>query len=298
MYPTRSALLTTNFKTFIIGYIILDLLKTTLMHDPYFWGYLTRSPPSYYPFSSSPMGTHIMRLALSQFAIMAALRTLFTLGPLFFSGVLGPQLLGARAEPWMYPETWAPYTVVLDNGLAGWWGNWWHQTFRFAFQEPSRKALEVLGVDRKSVGAKAAQLAVAFALSGLVHASGSLTCAGVTKPLRGPLVFFLLQGLGIFVEGVVVQVLKPVGMQRRLPRWAMRAWTFAYVHVWFYYTAHLLCDDFAAGGIWLFEPIPVSVFRGLGFGADKRDGWWCWGGALRVLRWHRGDSWWTTGIAL
>jgi hypothetical protein len=127
-----------------------------------------------------------------------------------------------------------------------------------------------------------------------VHAAGSLTCAGPTRPVRGPLAFFLLQALGVFVEGAVAQAL---GTQRRGPAWAMRVWRFAYVHTWFYYTAHLLCDDFASGGIWLFEPVPVSLFRGLGFGADPRDGWWCWGGVLDVLRWHRGETWWGSGIA-
>jgi hypothetical protein len=293
LYPTRQELLQANAKTFLQGYLMLDILKTVMMHDPYFWGIVSR--PS--PFTTSPFLTHIVRLALSQFAIKSALQTIFSLGPLFFSGVLGPNLLGARAEPWMYPETWAPYTVVLDKGLAGWWGGWWHQTFRFAFQEPSRKVCEVLGVDRKNAWAKAGQLVTAFALSGLVHASGSFTSAGKTRPIRGPLVFFLLQAVGIFAELSISKALKGLGLQRRMPVWLMRAFTFGYVHVWFYYTAHLLCDDFARGGIWLFEPIPISLFRGMGFGADKRDGWWCWGNVFDVVRWHRGDSWWTTGIA-
>jgi hypothetical protein len=132
----------------------------------------------------------------------------------------------------------------------------------------------------------------------MVHACGSWTCWGdETRPLRGPMCFFLLQGVAIFVEGAVGQVLRRAGVAAKVPAWAMRVWTFCYVHVWFYFTAHLLCDDFARGGVWLFEPVPISLFRGLGFGADKRDGWWCWGGVEKVVRWHRGDSWWTTGIA-
>jgi hypothetical protein len=295
LYQSREELFRANLKTFVTGYILLDFLKTTIMHDAYFWGIIDRTPPSYLPnfITASPVLTHIMRLALSMFAVKTALQTIFSLGPLFFSILLGPSFLGARAEPWMYPETWASYSVVLDKGLAGWWGSWWHQTFRFAFQEPSRKLIEVMGVDRKSVGAKAGQLATAFALSGVVHASGSLTCQGRTYPLSGPFLFFMLQALGIFVEASVSQALKNVKLSKGL----MRTWTFVYVHVWFYYTAHLLCDDFARGGVWLFEPIPISIFRGLGFGAQQRDGWWCWDEIFQVLRWHRGNSWWTTGLA-
>jgi hypothetical protein len=298
LYSTRKELLTTNIQTCITGYIMLDALKTILMYDPYFWGVNDSShpPPSYYP--TNPVLIHVTRLALSMLAVKTALQTIFSLGPIFFCAILGPRLLGARAECWMYPETWAPYTVVLDKGLAGWWGNWWHQTFRFAFQEPGRKVVEGLGWEKRSVKAKAVQLGIAFALSGIVHTSGSWTCWGDgTRPIRGPMVFFMLQAVGIFMEGVLGQALKKAGVATRVPPWLMRVWTFVYVHVWFYYTAHLLCDDFASGGVWLFEPVPVSLFRGLGFGADRRDGWWCWTGVERVLRWHRGDSWWTTGIA-
>lgn len=293
-YPSRSALLRANLQNFTIGYLLLDLIKTLLMHDPYFWGILARPPPSYLPYAYSPFLTHIARMLLSMLAIKTALQTIFSLGPLFFSGLLGPRLLGARASYWMYPETWGLYTVVLDQGLAGWWGSWWHQTFRFAFQEPGRKIVEAAGWERKSVEAKMVQLGVAFAMSGMVHASGSWTCWGETRPVRGPMAFFMAQAVGVFLEGVGS---KALGKRENVPRWAMRMWTFAYVHVWFYFTAHLLCDDFARGGIWLFEPIPISVFRGLGFGADARDGWWCWSGVTNVVRWHTGDSWWTTGIA-
>lgn len=292
-YPSRRALLRANLRTFIIGYISLDALKTLLMHDPYFWGLISRPPPSYLPYSSNPILTHTIRLLLSMLAIKSALQTIFSLGPLFFGFTLGPDFLGARAEHWMYPESWGSYTVVLDEGLAGWWGAWWHQTFRFAFQEPGRKIVEHMGWDRKSTKARATQLGLAFAMSGGVHASGSWTCWGETRPVRGPMAFFLLQAVGVFVEGAASEI---VGKRDGMPRWARRACTFVYVHVWFYFTAHLLCDDFARGGIWLFEPIPVSVLRGLGFGADPRDGLWCWTNVTKVVRWHRGDSWWTTGI--
>jgi hypothetical protein len=108
--------------------------------------------------------------------------------------------------------------------------------------------------------------------------------------------FFLLQAAGIFTEVATTQAAKSKGLGRNIPSWLRKIFTFVYVHVWFYYTAHLLCDDFAQGGVWLFEPVPVSLFRGLGLGPDPRDGWWCWGGQL--LRWHSGDRWWRSGIAL
>ncbi|KAJ4303093.1 hypothetical protein N0V90_001984 [Kalmusia sp. IMI 367209] len=294
VYPTRRAMLIGNLKTVATGYLFLDLLKTMISHDPYFWGYIDRAPAPYLPrfILASPVLTHMLRLLICQFAIKYALESLFALAPLFFSGVLGPSLLGARAEPWMYPATWGSYTLVLDKGLAGWWSGWWHQTFRFAFEQPSRKLIEVMGINPKSPGSKLLQLVVAFGLSGMLHASGSVTCHGATLPLMGPLRFFLLQALACFVEGVFRQILRNVAIVRGLPRWFTRTLTFVYVHVWFYHTAHLLCDDFARGGVWLFEPVPVSVFRGLGFGAEG-DNWLC---IESGIGWYRGRTWYKTGI--
>lgn len=297
VYTTRKELLVKNAKTLFIGYMMLDALKTAMMHDPYFWGIMDRPPPTYLPtfISQSPVVLHAFRMFLCMLGIKYALQTIFSSAPLLFSGLLGPDLIGARAEPWIFPETWASYSTVLDRGLAGWWSCWWHQTFRFAFEQPSKKIIEKLGIDRKSAPAKIIQLLVAFGLSGVLHASGSHTAAGETSPLGNVMVFFLLQAIGVFAEVVVTQVVRAMGIQRYAPKWSVKAFTFVYVHVWFYFTAHLLCDDFSRGGVWLFEPVPVSLFRGLGLGADKRDGWWCWSG--RVVRWHHGDRWWRSGLA-
>ncbi|OAL51291.1 hypothetical protein IQ07DRAFT_418342 [Pyrenochaeta sp. DS3sAY3a] len=299
-YDSHDELIRTNLRTLLTGYLALDALKTAMMHDPYFWGVFDRSPPDYLPLfvQASPALLHVFRLTLSMLGIKYALQSLFALAPLFFAGVLGPSRLGARAHPWMYPETWAAYSVVLDRGLAGWWSSWWHQTFRFAFEQPSRRLVEGLGLQRRGAAAKALQVGVAFGLSGVLHASGSYTCAGETNPMGGPMLFFALQAVGVFAEPLLLHGVRATGLEKsvRVPGWVKKGATFLYVHVWFYYTAHFLCDDFSRGGVWLFEPVPVSLFRGLGFGADGlRDGWWCWGGQL--VRWHRGDRWWRSGIA-
>ncbi|KAJ4353998.1 uncharacterized protein N0V89_005730 [Didymosphaeria variabile] len=293
-YPTRRALLIANAKTLLTGYFVLDIIKTIGSHDPYFWGYIDRPPAPYLPsfLLSSPNLIHAFRLVICQFAIKWALESIFALAPLFFSGLLGPNILGARAEPWMYPATWGSYTLVLDKGLAGWWSGWWHQTFRFAFEQPSKKIIEVMGWDPKAPTSKAVQLVVAFGLSGALHASGSVTCHGSTFPLTGPMRFFLLQAGACFAEGIIRQSLKGSAFAKCVPGWVKRTLTFVYVHVWFYHTAHLLCDDFARGGVWLFEPVPISLFRGLGFGAEG-DGWL----AIEVLpSWHRGPTWYKTGV--
>jgi hypothetical protein len=294
-YPTRRELLRGNLKLFLTGYLVLDVLKTVMMHDPYFWGFTDHPAPSHLPsvISNSPVLLRMYRLALSQLGIQWALKTVFSLAPLFFSGLLGPSVIGARAEPWMYPETWGPYSMVFERGLAGWWAGWWHQTFRFAFEAPGKELIRALGLQRNAPFARLLQLVIAFTLSGMLHACGSYTAAGPTRPLN-LLSFFLLQAAGIFCEALLREILRPAGRKMRMPKSLRSALTFACVHLWFYHTAPLLADDFARGGVWLLEPIPVSFMRALGLGADG-EGWWCWSGLS--VRWYRGSRSWSSGIA-
>lgn len=295
-YQTTKELLWRKFLSFVIGYLVLDICKVVTMLDPYFWGVFGRPPPSYLPAFMATSSTLLRsyRLILTLLAIYTALQTLFFLGSLLFVGLIGPKYIGARGEPWMYPDTFGSYRNVFDKGLAGWWGGWWHQTFRFAFDSSSKWAVAKLEWDRKSLKAKILRLFVAFFASGCLHACGSYTMWPPTQPLRGPFLFFFLQTWGIIGQMLAAKALKHYGITERTPKLVRQLVNFLYVHVWFYYTAPLLVDDFARGGVWLFEPVPISPLRGLGFGL-KGEGWWRWGGIY--LRWHRGRHWWQSGLA-
>jgi len=299
-YHTKDDLLRRNIFIFVRNYLILDLMKTLLAHDPYMWGVVgiyDEPAPGYLPASIGiyPVARKSARLLVSLASISYALEFIFSLGPLFFVGLVGPHYLGARGEPWMYPDHFGSFDNVLDKGLAGWWGGWWHQSFRFSFQEPARKLVEVVGLDPKGQIAKFLQLLIAFTLSGMLHVCGSYTQVGDTRPLSGPLFFFVSQAVGIALQMVTRGWLKKSGVSQHCPRWLVRTVNFIYAHVWLYFTAPFLVDDFARGGVWLFEPVPISIFRGLGFGS-KHDGVWQWYGQIAV--WHRGKHWWDTGIAL
>lgn len=295
-HDTRS-LLKVNLWVVCRNIVILDILKTLISHDEYFWNGNTSALPNYLPASlqAFPVVVRSARLLFSLTAIYTALQAIFALGPLFFVGMIGPRYLGARGEPWMYPDSFGSFSNVLDKGLAGWWGGWWHQSFRFAFEAPSSKLIGLLKLDPKSATAKLLASTIAFVLSGMLHACGSHTQLGHTYPLSGPFLFFTSQIGGIAAQIAFTSLLRRIGIVQRSPRWLQRTANFIYVHVWFYYTAPLLCDDFARGGIWLFEPLPVSPLRGLGFGG-KGDGWFC--GWDSIFWWHKGDRWWSTGLAL
>ena len=299
MYLNLRDLLVARAKTFVIGYFTADALKTLMMHDPYFLlGDHTLSAPGFLPYviRSSPFLVQSYRLLVTMTMMYTALHTVFDLAPLFFAGLLGPKVIGVRGEPWVYPDTYGSFFIILEKGLAGWWGGWWHQTFRFAFESVAKHISRELGYKPSSLFAKAVQLVVAFSLSGCLHGCGSFTQLGRTFPLRGAFFFFLLQSLGIILQMSFWNGLKRLGVVERTPKVLRQTMNFVFAHAWLYFTAPLICDDFARGGIWLFEPVPISPLRGLGFGV-KGTGWWCWQG-FPWLHWHQGKHWWQTGLVL
>jgi len=295
-YPTARAAVRKNLITLVFGYLALDAIKVTMMADPYFWGLTSSPPPSYLPalITSSPVLTRTYRLVLSLAGAYVALQSIFALTAPFFVGIIGPRYLGLRAEPWQYPDHYGSYSTVFRKGLAGWWGAWWHQTFRFAFEAPQKWMVRKLGWDEREMKAKMLGLVVAFTCSGCLHAAGSSTLWPPTRPLKGPFTFFVLQPVGIILQMGMSLVLEKMGIMERLPGLVRGLGNFVAVHVWFYYTAPLLTDDFARGGIWLFEPIPVSLLRGMGWGLEG-EGWWCWKG--RLVGWYWGKRWWQSGVA-
>lgn len=282
----------------ILGYFVLDVIITLMHNDRYFIGYMDAAPPAYLPtiVQQSPILIKSYRLVLSLLGIYFALREIFTLGPLFFTYILGPAYLGIRGEPWMNPiDMFGSYSSVLDYGIAGWWGGWWHQVFRYGFQAPTERLLEILDVEKKSQAGKLISLFAAFFLSGCLHACGSYTQLGPTRPLAGPFTFFMLQPLGIMAQMAGSFALKKAGVADVLPKPVKQAANFVIVHFWLFHTAPFLMDDFASGGVWLFEPLAFSPLRGLGYGA-KDDGFFCWWNG--IVFWRSGKHWWDTGLAL
>ncbi|KAK7524130.1 membrane bound O-acyl transferase family-domain-containing protein [Phyllosticta citriasiana] len=299
-YDNRGERLRQALLNFVKGYLAIDLLKVTITLDPYYWGRIDAPGPSFLPefIRVSPVLTKAYRLTVCLYAIKTALTWFFDMAPIFFVGLLGSDLIGARGEPWLYPDAFGSFSNVLDKGLAGWWGGWWHQSFRFAFEAPAKKLIDAYGWNPKSTSAKLLHLVVAFTLSGFLHAAGSYTQIGDTNPLSGPFLFFELQTFGIIFQMLLIRLLRGAGIVQKSPKIIRRLGNFVYVHVWFYYTAPLLCDDFSRGGIWLFEPMPISPLRALGFGPEGAS-WWCWTHQEDswFFKWHRGKHWWQSGIA-
>lgn len=296
-YDTHENVLRTSLKTFFICYLSLDGLIIIATHDPYFWGLTGHPAPSFLPqiFHENAFLLVAYRNTFTMLAVYAALQFFFALGPLVFVGLLGSTRIGVWGEPWMYPDVWGSFRKVLDFGLIGFWGSWWHQAFRYAFESNASALTSLFGLDGKTTAGRLMKLLLVFSLSGFLHASGSYASFGETRPVSGAFLFFMLQPLGIVAQMQLKSVLRHAGIARRVPKLLQQLFTLGMTYLWLHYTAPLLCDDFARSGIWMIEPLPISPLRGLDLG-DQQDGWWCWRGSW--FAWHTGRHWWQTGIAL
>ena len=280
---TRGDLIRRDLPKFVLCLIALDVLKTVTLQDPYFWG-LPTTTPSPFPYA------RLSRVVLSLAFVYASLLTIFLLSPLVFGIVLGPNKIGQHAWPWLYPPFFGPAIQVYRKGLAGLWGQWWHQLFRYAFEQAGEFAGRITGWEKKSQNGMLLRVAVAFACSGTLHACASYTTLGDTRQIYGSFVFFILQPVGIIAQRAVTGRMRSLGLREKIPAWARGIGNLVVVAVWCSVVGPVVADDFAATGIWLYEPLPISPIRAL-----RGDGFWRWGG--RWVRWYSADRWWRSGLA-
>jgi hypothetical protein len=291
-FTSRAELFRAQIPRFIFGYLLLDALKVILMKDPYFTLGPNDFPLPPHLSGLSPTTVTMIREVLSCVSIITALETIFLLAPLLFCLILGPDVLNARGEFWQYPTTWGSFENITKNGLQGLWGGWWHQTFRYAFAAPTKFLIKHGILKPKSQATKFFGAIVAFGMSGFLHASGSCTQIPVTIPLNLAL-FFMLQAVGIMIQSSFCEYFK--GWIRRLPVTTRTAGNFAFTFTWLYCTSPLLIHDFARGGVWLYQPVPISPLRALGYG-EPGDSWWCWEDVK--ISWYAGKHWWERGVTL
>ena len=298
-------------------YLLLDVIKVLMMHDLYFWGVISPPPPPPFPLDQflPPGAEYIYRVLITALGVYAALSFVTLFNPLIFLGLsrlfpnVSHSITAAPLDaPWLYSDIFGPFLVpVLDHGLAGAWGVWWHQLFRFGFTSTAHWILSLLP-NRLATNSRFRRLVmifVAFALSGFIHACGSYTQWSDTKPLSGTFLFFILQFVGVTIQESVSRVVVPALLDKytgklgktRLPRWLRRSANAGFAFGWLWLTAGLIMDDFAKGGLWLTEPLPLSPLRGLGFGYGvEGEGWWCW--KTPWFRYWDGGSYWERGIRI
>ncbi len=282
--PQAKTRIQAAFIRFFVAYLVIDILKLTMIWDPYFMGIISAPPP--FPLnhlSTIPGLIRLYRSLLSGTAVYFALQFVTALNPMFFLGLSTafPSVFRAiTATPldasWLYADQFGPLNAVLDEGLTGTWGKWWHQIFRFGFVSTGKWILSFLPSalsSRRSVR-RTIITVVAFGTSGAIHGFGSFTqISDETRPVTETFLFFILQPVGMFIQDIwsraVVGQLKRNGLPP--PRWLRRIGNAAFVIAWLLFSGNRIADDFAKGGMWLTEPLPISPIRGL-----MGQGWNCW----------------------
>lgn len=196
---------------------------------------------------------------------------------------------------------------MLDGGLAGFWGGFWHQTFRIGFVAPvtflhkqgflsnmSKRTKQILG------------MASAFTLSASLHAAGAYTAIPDTTQISAQFLFFGASFAGILIEQLVSNYFsrqREMGRILIVPRWIRRVANLVFVASWIHITGKsTFLDDLCRAGLFLFEPIPVSPLRWLGVmdsGLEGDGNWWRWDHEY-IARWvpGRDGRWWESGVRL
>ncbi|KAL4980204.1 membrane bound O-acyl transferase family-domain-containing protein [Aspergillus desertorum] len=281
--PQARSRIRAAFGCFFVAYLALDILKLIMIWDPYFLGDISATPFPLDHLSNIPGLIQAYRSFVTGTAVYFVLLFVTALNPLCFLGLSTAFPTASRAltatpldAPWLYADQFGPITAILDDGLAGAWGKWWHQIFRFGFVSTAKWIISLLpaSITSQRIVRHIVTTIVAFGISGLIHGFGSYTQLGKnTRPVSGTFLFFILQAVGIFLQDLWSRVIVAHHTRRSLapPRWLRRIGNVAFVLGWLFFSGNRIADDFANGGMWLTEPLPFSPLRGL-----MGRGWFCW----------------------
>jgi hypothetical protein len=124
-FASRTSFLLHSIISFARGYIVLDLTRAYIEHDPYF------TDPSVPISSSLPFGAlWLVPPQLLRSMIIGA-QAWALIGQMFYLPCLLPvglHALGLLADDWS-PHNWPPYfgssKVIFMHGVRGFWGQYW-----------------------------------------------------------------------------------------------------------------------------------------------------------------------------
>lgn len=236
-------------------YSILDLTTFAMKQDPYFWG-LPDLPP--FPLSPSnlfgrwPLALRLFRVLLGFNGLLNFLSMLHAAVKLLARmadsvaksfGICLPSQEQAK----ICTPLFGPPHAIFEYGLAGFWGGFWHQLYRFDGQSCSEAVLSCCSTwaYQNAQIRRTITMVTIFFMVGLTHACGSYTQIGASRPLRGPLLFFMLQPVGISIQKLLLATVTPP--VRHI--WPRQMLNIAYTTLWFLITGPLIADDYFSGAV-------------------------------------------------
>ena len=264
----------TSFQSSVCRFLLLclgiDCLKEVTARDPYFWGNMDSD--SLKTHQVSPIVSELIksyRMFVSFLVLYLSIELFSTAGFLIFVKILGPSIAGPWGHEWAYHPQFGSFEKLRTQGLRGWWGSCWHQLFRLTITSPARGMVTALQSKRDGAAAQAIQTTLPFLISGGIHACGSHTMWGPTRPSK-PFLFFVLQPLGLALQAFGRRSMSYFKISKRISEPVGQFSNIAFTALWLLKTFPLLADDFARGGLFLTEPFPISVMQLLGLGSKAR----------------------------
>ncbi|KAI9050635.1 hypothetical protein LZ554_005794 [Drepanopeziza brunnea f. sp. 'monogermtubi'] len=233
---------------------ILDLSNFYQYFDPYFQvehSIDAALPPRLGGFFAawhlsllSPRLIRIAILALQQGATL----TLVGAIPAILFVTLGG--LGLVDDFWGRVESWPGIighdpAAVVHRGLRGVWGSFWHQLFRNILTGPGKALARALDFPEASTAAHATRVAVAFAISGILHAAALPSGVPDISHLRYAS-FFWVQGACVLYEIALAKAASGLGFGGPKPGWlrlALAAARIAWTALVLYHTVPVLEDE-------------------------------------------------------
>lgn len=278
-HPTRWQFWLRTVPQQLTSICLLSLTTLIAKHDPYFYDAgrlaLNTPYPRYLP-ANVPFITRMLLITTRTIPPRILRPLSFGLGaysiltmqycipaPL---AVLTNYLFHFPSDAWS-PHTngryFGPFSSVLDHGVSGIWGKWWHDQMKVMTSGPGialGRALGWRGEGRRT-NAKAygLQVASAFFFSGVVHMGlvppqPLYTISRTPMQLRWHIAaFFWVQGLGVLIELCVAMVFR-IREHTMARKFGMRILRLTWAVTWLCLTIPLLAVPFAELGYWQLVP--------------------------------------------
>jgi len=288
--PTRLQFTVQLVPDIISTLLLLSTTTHLAHHDPH----LTITP---FPHTTPPPLTALL---LQHTVLRPLILGLYTLSLLRVQFLLStPLLLLSNSLLSLPPTAWSPHTLppffgsftsVLDHGLAGLWGKWWHQHVRIMDSAPGVALADALGLQRGAKPRYALLVCSTFFFSGITHMGlvppAPLWSSTPPNRLRVQIAgFFWVQAVGVLGEAVVEEKVFGTRTARRTDRrgragmlWKIllaRTVRLLWVVAWLALTLRLLVVPARELGLWyLWPPVPTLL---PGFVKDTLGGSWLGG---------------------
>lgn len=261
--------------------VLMDIAATYIQTDPYFFKNISITTPFPPSNSSTPTPFVILRL-LPPWVVRSSALGAQICSAVYIMFIL-PSLIGAAINvlpdhwsPHNWPPLFGPFTAIIDNGLQGFWGSFWHQTTRHFASVPGRALNELAGIPTSSTIGYVNLVTSAFLFTGILH-SGLVPLQPLKTDFSANELklymasFFWVQIIGICIELLGTKIFRFVSM--KLPSILRDAMVLIWTAGWLGFTLPLLAVPFRGLGYWDAYPFPVSPMQGI-----WGQGWFPWSG--------------------